>query len=1185
MKRQVKFYAIFIGIFFFSTVCNGNTNIAEDRLPLADPFILYYGNMYYAYGTSSPDGIVVYTSPDMKVWEKAACLALNKNDSYGNRQFWAPEVYYVNGQFYMYYSAEEHICVATSLSPLGPFVQDEQKPMLPDKGIDNSLFIDDNGKPYLFFVRFTDGNEIWVAELENDLKTIRHNTLHPCIHVSQDWENRRGRVTEGPFVIKHNGVYYLTYSANDYQSQDYGIGVATSTDIMGEWKKSDKNPILQKPEGLVGSGHHCFFKDKDGKWQVAFHAHKSSTAIHPREMYITSADFRQLPTGETILWIDPEYKTPLLRLPAIKNPVLPGVPDAGVMKYNGRYYIGGVATNGDFYVSTDLVHWGNPIHAVTMDNEWATPFGVGNEQIHANDLHYINGTFHLYWSVNHWSRERNVVHIVHAEADKPLGPYHEPVKDRWLDNRIDPHLFIDDDGKMYLYMVKFTDGNTIWARPMKDPSTFEGEPKYIFASQPGNWETLDNRVEEGPWVIKYRNRYYLMYNTNHTSTEWGNYMLGVAEASGPLEFNHGNKYAHPVVKPNQIELEEKFVNLLKYQDSGMFYYSFSETGDEWYRNASIPEAWNKGKPGFGFPITENSATYNVKTEWKTQRCCLYKPFVYDKNKNGNLSLRIHHRGATKAWLNGTLIYSSEKPDYLHVDLRRHRRLLQNGENILAIEGQGGRRSNFLDAALFDMKNETADDILFTPGQPNILRGPNGFEWWLIYMANKNNERRGQYINRVHFFGNKLTVDGITAQNTDGYHPEPAKPDYQFLVDNNQSLPPVNQTIPGNSASHYYFEAAVKPVSGTSADGIIAWKADESNWLNILLDGKNRKWYYTMNIKGKKKTASFALPDDFRPDVFHSISVFKNHTDFTVNIDNLPAPGQAVISTPFAGKGLPGIYSAKSNAEWDGITYNVGWDEYGKNISGWTASQVSSGLQLKGDLLDCYEFSLQANATSGKGSAGIYPVYIDADNYLKVNFDFSNRQCIVSGKNKGKNMPAQTVSLSKIQDYYASMVYSDYMERHFIFDAPTALDALLFSKEAVAGSDTLIENIHDNFNLYYVKDGKWQELTNVKQTEWYHPGFSRIEFPAIETGELIFTRKTAEQENFRMQNLMLQKIGVGEVFKHSYNLRAVKSRDSIHLFVDGKQVLALPNSFGDSQVGMEMNSVEVDAITLFHLGSH
>ena len=65
----------------------------------------------------------------------------------------------------------------------------------------------------------------------------------------------------------------------------------------------------------------------------------------------------------------------------IQNPVLPGVADAGVMKYNGKYYIGGVFTNGDFYVSDDLVHWGKPVHVVTMDNGWSRGSGAGNEQI------------------------------------------------------------------------------------------------------------------------------------------------------------------------------------------------------------------------------------------------------------------------------------------------------------------------------------------------------------------------------------------------------------------------------------------------------------------------------------------------------------------------------------------------------------------------------------------------------------------------------------------------------------------------------------------------------------------------------------------------------------------------------------------------------------------------------------
>ena len=262
------------------------------NVPLADPFILLYEGTYYAYGTGSPDGIEVITSNDLINWNRVDNgrngLALHKNDSYGEKWFWAPEVYFVNGKFYMYYSAEEHMCVATSDSPLGPFVQDIKQPMLPgEKTIDNTLFIDEDGTPYLFFDRFNDGLNIWVAELEDDLKTIKKETLHPCIHVSQEWEEVWPRVNEGAFVIKQNGTYYMTYSANSYESQYYGIGCATATDIMGEWTKYSHNPLLQIPGNLYGVGHSSMFKDNDGNWRIVFHAHQSENEIHPRNMFIS----------------------------------------------------------------------------------------------------------------------------------------------------------------------------------------------------------------------------------------------------------------------------------------------------------------------------------------------------------------------------------------------------------------------------------------------------------------------------------------------------------------------------------------------------------------------------------------------------------------------------------------------------------------------------------------------------------------------------------------------------------------------------------------------------------------------------------------------------------------------------------------------------------------------------------
>jgi beta-xylosidase len=286
------------------------------NVPLADPFILLYDDTYYAYGTGSADGIEVITSKDLINWKKVDNqrngLALHKDDSFGDKWFWAPEVYYVNGKFYMYYSAEEHICVATSDSPLGPFVQDEKLPMLPgEKTIDNSLFIDDDGTPYLFFDRFNDGLNIWVAELEKDLKTIKKETLHPCIHVSQKWEEVWPRVNEGAFVIKQNGIYYMTYSANSYESQFYGIGCATATDIKGEWTKYTHNPLLQKPGNLFGVGHSSMFKDKDGLWRIVFHAHQSETEIHPRNMFISNVYFKNV-AGEDVLHIDSNFITPVL---------------------------------------------------------------------------------------------------------------------------------------------------------------------------------------------------------------------------------------------------------------------------------------------------------------------------------------------------------------------------------------------------------------------------------------------------------------------------------------------------------------------------------------------------------------------------------------------------------------------------------------------------------------------------------------------------------------------------------------------------------------------------------------------------------------------------------------------------------------------------------------------------------
>lgn len=262
--------------------------LVSDVLPIADPYILFYNDTYYAYGTSCADGFEVYSSKDMKSWERSPRLALNKEDSYGDKWFWAPEVYYVeeDKKFYMFYSVEEHVCVATSDSPLGPFVQDEKKPIREEKGIDTSVFFDEDGKAYLYFVRFTNGNVIWCAELKDNLKEIKEETLTQCVEATEPWELVFGKVVEGPSIVKQGGLYYMFYSANDFRSQDYAVGYATSDSPFGPWRKSEKNPLLHKVEELVGTGHGAPFLDRSGGYRYIFHAHKSRTEVNQRNSYI-----------------------------------------------------------------------------------------------------------------------------------------------------------------------------------------------------------------------------------------------------------------------------------------------------------------------------------------------------------------------------------------------------------------------------------------------------------------------------------------------------------------------------------------------------------------------------------------------------------------------------------------------------------------------------------------------------------------------------------------------------------------------------------------------------------------------------------------------------------------------------------------------------------------------------------
>lgn len=898
----------------------------------------------------------------------------------------------------------------------------------------------------------------------------------------------------------------------------------------------------------------------------------------------------------------------------IQNPVLPGVADAGVMKYNGKYYIGGVYTNGDFYVSNDLVHWSKPIHVVSMDNDWTKGTGAGDNQIHANDMFYLNGKFHMYWSVNYWGKDKHAVHIVHAQSDNVLGTYLEPDRKTWMDNRIDPKVFKDDDGQLYMYMVRFTDGNTIWVRKMKNPAEFSGEPICLFASLPNTWETMDNRVAEGPWVMKYRDRYYMMYNANHTSTAWGNYRLGVSESDSPLGFQHGNKYSYPVVQPNQTPLEETYVDLLRYTstyDPNFSYVEHTPQG-QWTEVGYDDSFWSKGAAGFGSNKLEGSTTLHCRTQWNTSGLWLRKIFHLPVNV-GNLALRIAHGGDTKVYMNGHLIYDKQGTDYCIINLdKKECSALCVGDNVISIETHQGN-SNFFDVSLFDMQRGFADDIIMTPGQPNILRGPNGFEWWLIYMANLNLGRRGQFIDRVHFFNKTMYVDGMTGSHTYGYHPEPSKPTYGDTFDGNASIhlhwkwdDDDNWIIRNGElakigskaslgilkgfqpATDYLFEVSV---STEDEAGIIVW-SQEKDYIRLGLDATSNSWYLYSSISGYENTKTYPLPKDFKWGVYHSMRVEKNRNALRIALDDLPLDSIGGLSQSLS-SGLPGVFAGKGKALFDGITYTVGFDDYDSKILSWDVKEgngknTPDGLKVssnrftafKGDSTEKYECDFQISSLSDSTIAGGYPLFVDEANYVKAAFNGMTRKIEVKVIRGGNQILVKNMALDTLYTLYSDVKYTDNIEKGYRLAAPAWIDALYLSRHEVDNEDEFVENMFDKFIIEYLYQGEWHEIKSERVTLAEHPKYNKLSFAPIKMEGLRFINK--KPEDLRRH---IYKIRIHELFRESYNLRAVRKGDNLFLFVDGKNVCLQKVNFPVSRIGLfsEKGAPIYNGILFYHIG--
>lgn len=198
--------------------------------------------------------------------------------------------------------------------------------------------------------------------------------------------------------------------------------------------------------------------------------------------------------------------------------------DPAPMVHDGRLYVytGHDENNADFfwmqewrvYSTDDMVNWtdhGSPL--AIEDFEW------GDDRAWAPQCVERNGKFYFYVPLH--SKLSGAMAIGVAVGDTPVGPFKDALGKPLVDGDwayIDPTVFIDDDGKAYLY---WGNPEIFYVELNDDMISFKGEVKKVEQTPEGFGEPKFVPMEadkkyfstytEGPWFYKRNGKYYLIY--------------------------------------------------------------------------------------------------------------------------------------------------------------------------------------------------------------------------------------------------------------------------------------------------------------------------------------------------------------------------------------------------------------------------------------------------------------------------------------------------------------------------------------------------------------------------------------------------------------------------------------------------------------------------------------------------
>ena len=278
---------------------------------------------YYAYATQTErDGrwvnLQVARSKTLRDWEYLGdALPAKPGWASKTQDFWAPDVFYADGRYFLYYSAKPDaaltddkrglcLAVATSNKPAGPFI-DMGKPLQCGDtfvNIDPMAFDDPaTGKRLLYWG--SGFQPIKVQELAADRMSFAAGSapadLMPAI--KSDDPNEYQKLVEGAWVVQRGGYYYLFYSGDNCcgPKAHYAVMVARSRSATGPFENAPNKVILQMDSKWIAPGHNSVVTDESGQDWMLYHA---VDVNRPRTKPADEVNTRRVMLIDRIEWQD-----------------------------------------------------------------------------------------------------------------------------------------------------------------------------------------------------------------------------------------------------------------------------------------------------------------------------------------------------------------------------------------------------------------------------------------------------------------------------------------------------------------------------------------------------------------------------------------------------------------------------------------------------------------------------------------------------------------------------------------------------------------------------------------------------------------------------------------------------------------------------------------------------------------